>query len=93
MGSEHGFALRDGEREDACHAAVRRFEPPRECFVVNQAGELEDEVVLDRQASKVDRHPSDHIGTYVRFLLAAGDASIRTSLVEPGYSGGGAGCC
>ena len=58
MGSEHGFALRDGEREDACHAAVRRFEPPRECFVVNQAGKLEDKVVLDRQASRIVTPPN-----------------------------------
>ena len=58
-GGEVGVALGDGEGEDAGHSSVRGFEPVGECFVIDQAGELEDEVVVDRQAGEVDRHSLD----------------------------------
>jgi hypothetical protein len=45
-GGEDGVALGNGEREHPRHSTVGGFEPPGECFVVNEAGELKNKVVL-----------------------------------------------
>jgi hypothetical protein len=63
---EDRLAFGDVEPQDADLVAVRPFEPRGEFAVVDDAGELQDEVVSDGDACEPHRHRDQARRTYVR---------------------------